>query len=98
MIIWYILYEMFNDDNRCSAVAGSAAALYGPLHGGANEAVLRMLESIGTVDKIPECNIVWIYQNIMNSWCLYSYWQGENEKSKIDGVWTSSLQEFRSTV
>ncbi|KAJ3289447.1 hypothetical protein HK104_007462, partial [Borealophlyctis nickersoniae] len=36
-----------------SAVAGAAAALYGPLHGGANEAVLRMLESIGTVAAIP---------------------------------------------
>lgn len=36
-----------------SAVAGAAAALYGPLHGGANEAVVRMLESIGTVDAIP---------------------------------------------
>ncbi|KYQ88890.1 citrate synthase [Tieghemostelium lacteum] len=36
-----------------TAVAGSAGALYGPLHGGANEAVLRMLESIGTKDNIP---------------------------------------------
>lgn len=35
-----------------SAVAGAAAALYGPLHGGANEAVLRMLEEIGTIDKV----------------------------------------------
>ncbi len=32
-----------------SAVAGAAAALYGPLHGGANEAVLRMLAEIGSV-------------------------------------------------
>src|SRR5262249_31005219 len=31
-----------------SAVAGAAAALYGPLHGGANEAVLRMLREIGS--------------------------------------------------
>jgi citrate synthase len=37
-----------------SALAGAAAALYGPLHGGANEAVLRMLKEIGSVDKIPE--------------------------------------------
>jgi len=37
-----------------SAIAGSAAGLYGPLHGGANEQVLRMLEKIGTVDKIPQ--------------------------------------------
>ena len=36
-----------------SALAGSMAALYGPLHGGANEAVLRMLNRIGSVDKIP---------------------------------------------
>jgi citrate synthase len=36
-----------------SALAGAAAALYGPLHGGANEAVLRMLTEIGSVDHIP---------------------------------------------
>jgi citrate synthase len=36
-----------------SAVAGAAAALYGPLHGGANEAVLRMLAEIGTFANIP---------------------------------------------
>jgi citrate synthase len=38
-----------------SAMAGAAAALYGPLHGGANEAVLRMLTEIGSVQKIPDC-------------------------------------------
>jgi citrate synthase len=37
-----------------SAVAAGIAALYGPLHGGANEAVLRMLKSIGHVSKVPE--------------------------------------------
>jgi len=37
-----------------SALAGAAAALYGPLHGGANEAVLRMLHEIGSVAKVPE--------------------------------------------
>jgi citrate synthase len=36
------------------ATAGAAAALYGPLHGGANEAVLRMLSEIGDVKKVPE--------------------------------------------
>jgi citrate synthase len=36
-----------------SAMAGAAAALYGPLHGGANEAVLRMLSEIGSVQNIP---------------------------------------------
>jgi citrate synthase len=35
-----------------SALAGAAAALYGPLHGGANEAVLLMLEQIGSVRNV----------------------------------------------
>src|SRR4249919_3546019 len=37
-----------------SALAGAAAALYGPLHGGDNEAVLRMLNEIGSVSRVPE--------------------------------------------
>jgi citrate synthase len=37
-----------------SAVAGAAAALYGPLHGGANEQVIRMLEEIGSKEHIPD--------------------------------------------
>jgi len=37
-----------------SALTAAAAALYGPLHGGANEAVLRMLRSIGSTARIPE--------------------------------------------
>ncbi len=37
-----------------SAVAAATAALYGPLHGGANEAVVRMLTQIGDIAKIPE--------------------------------------------
>jgi citrate synthase len=36
-----------------TAVAAGVAALYGPLHGGANEAALRMLERIGSVENIP---------------------------------------------
>jgi citrate synthase len=36
-----------------SSLAGGAAALYGPLHGGANEAVLRMLDSIGSIENVP---------------------------------------------
>jgi citrate synthase len=36
-----------------SAAAAASAALYGPLHGGANEQVLRMLNEIGSVDAIP---------------------------------------------
>ncbi len=37
-----------------SAIAAATAALYGPLHGGANEAVLRMLLEIGSVNRVPE--------------------------------------------
>lgn len=37
-----------------SAMAGAAAALFGPLHGGANEAVLRMLVDIGSVKNVPD--------------------------------------------
>ncbi len=37
-----------------SALAGAAAALWGPLHGGANEAVLRMLNEIGSVSRVPD--------------------------------------------
>jgi citrate synthase len=36
-----------------SSAAGAAAALYGPLHGGANEAVVRMLTEIGSLDNVP---------------------------------------------
>jgi citrate synthase len=37
-----------------SAVAAAAAALYGPLHGGANEAVLRMLREVGSVARVGD--------------------------------------------
>ncbi|GKV49623.1 hypothetical protein SLEP1_g56364 [Rubroshorea leprosula] len=37
-----------------TALAGAVGALYGPLHGGANEAVLKMLSEIGTVENVPE--------------------------------------------
>jgi citrate synthase len=37
-----------------SALAAACAALYGPLHGGANEAVIRMLTSIGTIEAVPD--------------------------------------------
>jgi len=36
-----------------TAVSAAGAALYGPLHGGANEAVLRMLREVGSVEKVP---------------------------------------------
>lgn len=37
-----------------TAIAGAAGALYGPKHGGANEAVLRMLQQIGKKENIPQ--------------------------------------------
>ena len=37
-----------------SATAAAAAALYGPRHGGANEAVIRMLTDIGSIENVPE--------------------------------------------
>ncbi|CAN1160754.1 Citrate synthase, glyoxysomal [Linum perenne] len=37
-----------------TALAGAVGALYGPLHGGANEAVLKMLSEIGSVENIPD--------------------------------------------
>jgi citrate synthase len=43
-----------SDADPYSAAAGATAALYGPKHGGANEAVLTMLEEIGSVDQIPD--------------------------------------------
>ena len=43
-----------SDADPYSALAGAAAALYGPLHGGANEAVLRMLNEIGDVKNVPD--------------------------------------------
>jgi citrate synthase len=43
-----------SDVDPYSAVAAGVAALYGPLHGGANEAVLRMLRRIETRDNIPD--------------------------------------------
>ena len=39
--------------NPFACVSAGIAALWGPAHGGANEAVLRMLDEIGTVDQIP---------------------------------------------
>ncbi|MEA9444226.1 citrate synthase [Candidatus Fukatsuia symbiotica] len=40
--------------NPFACIAAGIASLWGPAHGGANEACLKMLEEIGTVDKIPE--------------------------------------------
>jgi citrate synthase len=40
--------------NPFACIAAGIASLWGPSHGGANEAVLKMLNEIGTVDKVPE--------------------------------------------
>src|SRR5574338_833594 len=40
--------------NPYAAISSGVSALWGPAHGGANEAVLAMLEDIGTVDNIPK--------------------------------------------
>ena len=40
--------------NPFACIAAGIAALWGPAHGGANEACLRMLENIGSIDRIPE--------------------------------------------
>src|SRR5574344_1823680 len=40
--------------NPYACIAAGVASLWGPAHGGANEACLRMLEEIGSVDRIPE--------------------------------------------
>ena len=42
-----------SDADPYSSAAAAAAALYGPLHGGANEAVVRMLTEIGSIDNVP---------------------------------------------
>src|SRR5260370_35117175 len=42
-----------SDVDPYSAMAAAAAALYGPLHGGANEEVLKMLRAIGDVKAMP---------------------------------------------
>src|ERR1043165_5480355 len=43
-----------SDANPFACIAAGSACLWGPAHGGANEAALNMLREIGTVDRIPE--------------------------------------------
>jgi hypothetical protein len=67
--------------NPYSAISAGVSALWGPAHGGANEAVLEMLESIGTVDNIPK---------------FLDQGEGQGEQRAPDGLRPSRLQELRS--
>ena len=67
--------------NPYAAISAGVSALWGPAHGGANEAVLDMLEGIGSVAehrRIPGAR------------------QGQERQCPTDGIRSSGLQEFRS--
>ncbi|KAG6748576.1 hypothetical protein POTOM_048505 [Populus tomentosa] len=63
-----------------TALAGAVGALYGPLHGGANEAVLKMLSEIGTVENIPG-----FLEDVKNSLDLTSCTSPFSRKRKMSG-------------
>ena len=67
--------------NPFACIAAGIAALWGPSHGGANEAVLKMLEEIGDVSTAST-----------NSCCTR---QGQERPLPPDGVWPPGLQELR---
>ena len=50
----YVPHAGSSQANPFACIASGIAALWGPAHGGANEAVLRMLEEIGSPDKVHE--------------------------------------------
>ena len=67
--------------NPFACIAAGIACLWGPAHGGANEAALKMLEEIGTVDRIPE---------------YVRRAKDKNDSLPPDGLRPSRLQELRS--
>ena len=67
--------------NPFACIAAGIACLWGPAHGGANEAALNMLEEIGTVDRIPE---------------YIAKAKDKNVRLPPDGLRPSRLQELRS--
>ena len=67
--------------NPFACIAAGIACLWGPAHGGANEAALKMLEEIGTVDRIPG---------------IHHARQGQERPLPPDGLRPSRLQELRS--
>jgi citrate synthase len=52
--IYLDIFAGSSQANPFACISSGIAALWGPAHGGANEAVLRMLEDIGSVEHIPE--------------------------------------------
>ncbi|MHC2717645.1 hexameric citrate synthase I [Bradyrhizobium diazoefficiens] len=67
--------------NPFACIAAGIACLWGPAHGGANEAALAMLAEIGSVDKIPE---------------FIAKVKDKEQRSPPDGLRSSRLQELRS--
>ena len=67
--------------NPFACIAAGIACLWGPAHGGANEAALKMLQEIGTVDRIPE---------------FIKPRQGQERPVPPDGLRPPRLQELRS--
>ena len=68
--------------NPFACIAAGIACLWGPAHGGANEAALKMLKEIGTVDRIPEF--------------IAKRAKDKNERVPPDGLRPPRLQELRS--
>ena len=67
--------------NPFACIAAGIACLWGPAHGGANEAALKMLAEIGTVENIPK---------------FIAKRQGQERPVPPDGLRPSRLQELRS--
>ena len=67
--------------NPFACIAAGIACLWGPAHGGANEAALNMLREIGTPDRIPR---------------IYRARQGQERSVPADGLRPPRLQELRS--
>ena len=65
--------------NPFACISSGIACLWGPAHGGANEAALNMLQEIGTVDRIPE---------------FIKKAKDKNVRLPPDGLWPSRVQEL----
>ena len=67
--------------NPFACIAAGIACLWGPAHGGANEAALKMLMEIGTVDRIPH---------------YIKRAKDKDDRLPPERLWASRLQELRS--